>query len=394
MPSPTTEISQSVAPSAVRTQNTVAKLLRDRIASGHYQVGEWLPTERILAEDLNVARRVVRTAVTQLVREGIIERRPNCRPIIRGAEQRQSQDLEPTSVSPISSSNFVALMMWHGGGALEQESNSSQQLIFWGINQTLAEMGYHTAFLDLGRVGTEEENANREAAHLQYIMERGFAGAIFYPYAYRSNHALVQQALQSMPLVMIDRRIAHTETDFVGTANYQSMYDIVMHLVEQGHRRIAYATKCELIQSVEDRLQGYMDAVRDAKIDEVVLTIPPNVLESDWTVVDAVFKLPHELQPTAVAVFNDYAAGGLVDRLQQLGLSVPDDVAVTGFDNIIQTLPGGLELTTVAQPYVEIGKNAAQLLLRRLKDPSALPMSVEIPGKLIVRESSSPKISS
>jgi len=389
-----TEKSPSLPPSAIRAYNTVVKLLRDRINSGHYQIGEWLPTERILAEDLNVDRRVVRAAVNRLIEDGLVDRRPNCRPIVTSvatAEPEVTHASVPAAArDPLSATNLVALIMWHGGGGgLEQQTNTSQQRIFWGINHALINVGYHTVFLDLGQVGGEEDNAEREAAHLKYVMDRGFGGAIFYPYAYRSNHALVQEVLKNTPLVMIDRRIAPIETDFVGTANYQAMYDIVMHLVEQGHRRVAYVTKCEQIQPVQDRLQGYIDAVAKANIDEIVLTIPSRDLDTDWTVIDAVFHLPPEQRPTAAAVFNDYAACELLDHLVELGLSVPEDVAITGFDNIIPAHPNGLGMTTYAQPYEEIGQQAAELLLRRLKDPAAPFVSVELPGKLIVRESSS-----
>jgi len=393
MPPTLTKKSQELPPSAIRAYNAVVKLLRDRINSGHYQIGEWLPTERILAEDLDVDRRVVRAAVNQLVRDSLVDRRPNCRPIVTSAGQNQSGRSESSVSSsardPISASNLVALIMWHGGGGgLEQQTNTSQQRIFWGINHTLIGVGYHTVFLDLGQVGEEKDNAEREAAHLRYVMDRGFGGAIFYPYAYRSNHALVQQVLQNTPLIMIDRRVTPIETDFVGPANYQAMYDTVMHLVEQGHRRIAYVTKCEVIQSVQDRMLGYLDAVRKANINEIVLTIPAQNRDFEWTVVDSVFRLPKGERPTAAAVFNDYAACDLVDHLKGLGLSVPEDVALTGFDNITPSHPNGLGMTTVAQPYEEIGKNAAELLLRRFKDPSSPFTSIELPCKLIVRESS------
>jgi len=384
-----TKKNQSLPPSAIRAHAMVLKLLRDRINSGHYQVGEWLPTERILSEDLNVDRRVVRSAINQLVRDGLVDRRPHCRPVVGEARKERFENFTEDAASLLSPSNFVALIMWHGGGVLEREANTSQRRIFWGINQALADHGYHAVFLDLGQVGEEEDNAMREAAHLQYVMDRGFGGAIFYPYAYRSNQKILQNFMQNRPLVMIDRRIAPLETDFVSTANYQAMYDTVMHLADQGHRRIAYLTKAEQIQPVQDRIQGYVDAVQRNGIDEIILTIPSNNMDCNWKVVEAVFRLPAGERPTAVAVFNDYTATTLLTHLERLGLNVPGDVAITGFDNIIPTLQNGLGLTTIAQPYEEIGKSAAELLLRRLKDPTAPFASKELPGKLIVRESSS-----
>jgi len=94
-----------------------------------------------------------------------------------------------------------------------------------GINQALAGAGLHAVFLDVGRLGTEEQTAEREAAHLRYVLDKGFGGVIFYPYAYRSNQELIREVMRHIPLVMIDRRIAPLETDFVCMANYKAMYD-------------------------------------------------------------------------------------------------------------------------------------------------------------------------
>jgi len=418
IPSTMAETSQGLPLSAVRAYTMVVKTLRERIDSGQYPIGAWLPTERILGEDLNVDRRVVRAAVNQLIWDGYVDRKPHCRPTVIKGKQEQTDTAEPAAASntraplsllvrnlntstqptvaspgrdPLSPSNFVALIMWGGGGVLENQT--SQQRIFWGINQALSGEGYHAVFLDLGQLEDEKENAEREASHLRYVMDRGLGGAILYPYAYRSNQALIHEVMRYVPLVLVDRRIAPLETDFVCTANYKAMFDMVMHLVRQGHQRIAYLTKYEPIQPVQDRTRGYIDAVREANLNEIILPIPSHDAEWDWTAVDAVFSLPEGKRPTAAAVFNDYAAYLFQDRLEHLGLFAPGDVALTGFDNIAPSLQNGLGLTTVAQPYEEMGLNAAQLLLRRLKDPLAPFESIELPGKLIIRESSSSKIS-
>jgi DNA-binding LacI/PurR family transcriptional regulator len=283
--------------------------------------------------------------------------------------------------------------MWHGGGPLEH-AGSSQQRIFWGMNQALMDHGYHAVFLDLGgeRIGSEEENAAREAAHLRYVREQGFGGALFYPYAYRHhNRDLVREVGRSVPLVLLDRKIAGVDADFIGVENHLAMAEATAHLLAQGHRRIAHVTRLEPIHSVQDRLQGYFDAMRgagDVEATEMVLPLPPYGDERYWTLIDAVFRLPPEKRPTAATCVSDYTAVGLAERLERLGLSVPGDVALTGFDNIVPTLPDGTGLTTVAQPYEEIGMRAVELLLRRIRDRRAPSASVELPARLIVRESS------
>ena len=382
---------------ASRVSERVASLLSERIHSRVYGRGEPLPTERTLAADLGVHRRSVRMAIDQLVGEGLVSRRPNCRPTVGppasemdpNAAYQGSKDIPQGS--QISASNLVALIMWHGGGPLEHPS-TSQQRIFWGMNQSLLKIGCHAVFLDLGgQIGSEEENAAREARHLRYVRDQGFGGALFYPYAYRRNHDLVREVSSSIPLVLLDRKIAGADVDFVGGENRKAMFEITEHLIAQGHRRIAHVTRSEPTLPVQDRVQGYLDAMRAAKASEtteMLLTAPPYSDERRWTVLDAVFRLPKELRPTAVACVSDYTAVGLAERLEFLGLSSPGDVALAGFDNIVPTLPNGAGLTTAAQPYEEIGRKAVELLIRRIKNPQAPPVSVELPARLIVRGSS------
>ena len=370
----------------------VAATLAGRIQSGQYGPDTPLPTERVLAADLGVHRRSVRAAIEQLVQEGLVSHQPNCRPTVQ-RPRRGTQAVSSAGTPRISTSNLIALIMWHGGGPLEH-AGTSQQRIFWGMNETLTKASCHAVFLDIGDVlRPEEEIAAQEAEHLRYIQDQGFGGAVFYPYAYRHNCALVEEVSQSVPLVLLDRKIAGVETDFVGVENHGSLAQITQHLAGLGHRRIAYLTGYEPIQPVQDRVMGYLDAVRggnNPELREMVLTMPPQRDARAWTVVDAVFRLPEGQRPTAAACYTDYLAVDLAERLEHLGLSIPEDVSLTGFDGIVPTLPNGLGLTTAAQPYEEMGLAAAELLLRRRENAHLPPKSAEMLAPLVVRASSVP----
>ncbi len=383
-----------------KPEDAVAERLRGQIRSGELRAGDWLPAERRLAEDLKVNRRAVRVAIQELVESGLVLHQPHCRPVIASGGRRAplSENAragggpEPSPESPqeaSAASGFVALLMWHGGGRLER-AMTAQLRIFWGMNQALAETGRHAVFMDLGdNVGTEAQNAAREAEQLRYALRHGFGGAVFYPYAYQSNRALIEEVRRTLPLVAIDRR-GGAETDFVGVDNHGAMYNVVTHLAAQGHRRIAYITKNEQIAAVQERIRGYLDAMRDADLDDMVLPISIRESERKWAVVETIFRLPSAERPTAAAVFNDYCAAQLSERLELLGLSVPGDVAITGFDDIVPALPSGVGLTTAAQPYEEMGRKAVELILRRMADPDAPLVSAALSAPLIIRESSPP----
>lgn len=371
-----------------RAGSNIAGILRERIRSGYYQDGEWLPTERDLTEDLRVHRRVVRGALAQLEQEGFILRRPHCRPVVQtpAGQDRPAQEQPIDTQFP--SSKLVALVMWHGGSL--EEGGTAQQRIFWGMNQALGNAGYHAVFLDLGdQVRSEQENAEREEAHLKYVLNHKFGGAVFYSYAYGRNRDLIREVSRRLPFVLVDRTLAGIEADFVGVENHAAMFDATLHLIANGHRRIAYVTTAEPINPVQDRLQGYVRAMRETfgqNAYEMVLTLPAHE-NPTWRLYETVFALPEDQRPTALLCVNDYIAVGAANRLSNMGLKVPQDVSLIGFDNLVHTLPSGIGLTTVAQRFEQIGKSAAELIVRRLEKPNSPTAHIELAAELIVRDS-------
>lgn len=388
------ETQNSDAPGAATAPERVMDVLYDRIKSGVYPAGELLPSERALATDLGAHRRSIRIAIDQLVEAGLVTRRPHCRPSVASSEESGDQGIVSESSPGIASSQFIALIMWTDSSSLK--TDTGQQRIVWGMNQALLNYGYHSVFLNLGKLGAEAENAENEAKILAYIRDQGFGGALFYPYAYNQNHDLVREVNRKAPLVLLDRNLIGPDMDYVGVQNLEAMKMVTNHLISQGHRRIAYLTQDEYIHPVLDRAQGYSDAmwgIGAAERTEIILTIPRHGDERDWVVVDAVFALPAEQRPTAAVCLTDDLAVRLYERLDRLGLTVPGDVAITGFDNLIPALPNGVGLTTTAQPYEAIGERAVEILIRRINDGSASPVSEELPIELIVRESSlSPRL--
>jgi len=362
--------------------STVAGRLRERIKLGQYMAGDMLPSERGLVEDLQVDRLTVRTAINQLLEEGLLERRRNCRPVIH-----QSANSGPDGSSSshlFSASRLIALIMWHGGQ--QDRTGTAQQHVFWGMNETLGAAGYHSVFLDVGQTSeAHRQNAEREAAHLSYALNYGFGGMVFYPQAYNCNRGLIQEVSQRMPLVLLDRLVPGAQSDFVGSENRKSALDATWHLIDKGHKRIAFVTSGEYVNTVQERLQGYLQAVSDAfplGAYEMVLT-PPLANSPSWPMLDALCKLPEEERPTAIICVNNIEALRVANHLAQFGLSVPKDISLVGFDSVSATLPNGVGLTTVAQSFDEIGRAAANLILRRIQDRSSKIEHVELSTKLV-----------
>ncbi len=150
-------------------------------------------------------------------------------------------------------------------------------------------------------------------------------------------------------------------------------YEATRHLIRLGHRRIAHIQGPLKYQVSHDRYQGYCDALNEAGIH----LDPALVREGDFMPLtgrmcaNAFFDLPAKQRPTAIFAGSDYMAYGAIAAAEQRGLHVPEDIAVVGFDDNPSSAHMQPALTTVRQPFYEMGCQATKLLLALLEAPRA-----------------------
>ena len=203
------------------------------------------------------------------------------------------------------------------------------------------------------------------------------------------------------PVVMLDDQGAPSgSTPWVGADNRIGAYTAVKHLLSLGHRRIGHIKGRAGYQCSEDRFQGYHDALAEAGI----ALDPDLVVQGDFLIsggaacAQRLFALSE--RPTAIFAASDDMASGVLGAAEEAGLRVPDDLALVGFDD---TAPASFmrpSLTTVSQPFFEMGKRATMLLLdavfalRQPVPPSwhtaereNAPVREFLPTRLVVRES-------
>jgi LacI family transcriptional regulator, galactose operon repressor len=202
------------------------------------------------------------------------------------------------------------------------------------------------------------------------------------------------------PVVMLDDQMIPTgTTPWVGADNRTGAYTAVKHLLQLGHRRIGHIKGRIGYECSEDRYRGYCDALAEAGI----ALDPALVVQGDFLVSGGVacahqlFALPE--RPSAIFAASDDMASGVIVAAEEAGLRVPDDVALVGFDD---AAPAGFmrpPLTTIRQPFYEMGKRATTLLLdavNTLRQPlpswhtaqrETAPIREFLPTRLVVRES-------
>lgn len=189
-----------------------------------------------------------------------------------------------------------------------------------------------------------------------------------------------------VPTVLIDRAV-DDDFDQVSTENLQATADLVLHLAQHGHRRIGFVNGRSGIVTSLERLEGYRRGLRMA-----ALAAHPDLIEQGESSVNGAREAVHRLldrqgPPTAIVTGNNLMTIGTLRALREAGLRVPEDVALAGFDDFDWAEFASPPLTVMAQPALELGRIAVDLLLRRLANPSATPQTVRLSPKLMVRAS-------
>jgi len=197
---------------------------------------------------------------------------------------------------------------------------------------------------------------------------------------------------ESVPFVLLNRYLEGIDADCVLNDNRQGAYEATAHLCALGHRRIIHLTGPQQISSVRERLAGYREALEehDIPFDPQLVLRCDLKLEGGYQLAKAAIPTLSP-RPTAVFAYSDLLAIGVLKALRELGLRVPQDIALVGYDDIEFAPFVEPPLTTVAQYAYEIGQKGTEILLEKIHWPEEKewkPQRVVFKPELRVRASS------
>ena len=201
---------------------------------------------------------------------------------------------------------------------------------------------------------------------------------------YRSKRTALPARLANLPTVAIDRPISGFKCDCVLIDNLAATRAATQHLITHGHRRIAFAGYADRIYTVRERIEGYRQSMRQAGLEPDVLSGADDPAEAQRLIRAA---LQREHPPTAFFAANTLVMHGVMQAAQQLGLTVPDDIAMAGFEDFRWAGLVNPGLTVVRQPAEEMGRRAAHMLFERIGGKPGPPQSIVLDTELIIRES-------
>jgi LacI family transcriptional regulator len=185
----------------------------------------------------------------------------------------------------------------------------------------------------------------------------------------------------------LDRELKAARCDSIVVDNRHGGRQATLHLIGGNHRRIGCICGPSNLTSAKERLQGYKDAVSEARlpVDPALIQMGNFHIEGGYEAVQVLLKLSNRI--TAVFAANDLMAVGALRGIAARGLRVPDDVAVVGFDDIALAKYTEPPLTTIKQPIREIGKLATELIMARVNGERREPQNHRLKTNLIVRGS-------
>ncbi|MBQ6641469.1 MAG: LacI family DNA-binding transcriptional regulator [Saccharopolyspora sp.] len=202
-----------------------------------------------------------------------------------------------------------------------------------------------------------------EALYLSLFAEQRVRGVLVTP-ADEHGTSLDSLQRQGIPSVLVDRKISSERCCSVSVDDVAGGALAVRHLVDHGHRRIAYVSGPAHLSQCRDRHVGALQAFRDCDLDEDLLsTIEEPALDVASGRDAGSRLLGRPDRPSAVFCANDLLALGLLQALFAAGVRVPEDIALVGYDDIEFASAAAVPLTSVRQPAHRIGYKAAELLL-------------------------------
>jgi LacI family fructose operon transcriptional repressor len=248
------------------------------------------------------------------------------------------------------------------------------------VEDTAYEQGYSVLMCNT------DENPEKENLYLNILHDENVAGVIFSPT--RQFSASSNNLHSKIPFVIIDRTVDVNKADMVLLDNVGAAYELASHLIDNGYLNLV-GLFGNASTTGKDRHRGFQNALKDHQLAPATAHfIEPRIKHGYDKTMEILSQ--NEL-PDAIFTSNSLLTAGVFQAIRDCKLTIPNDIALVGFD---ETTWGALvnpPITLIAQPTEEIGRTATELLFQRIAEPERAPKTVILKGRLLVRDSSAPR---
>lgn len=349
--------------------------LRQGILRKVWKVGDKLPTESELARKFGCSVGTVNKAVSLLVHNGMIERKPRSGTHVVSDKDSTGIKLDALAFICPSNQHEGVWRAMKGFQAAAQEKKQRMLMLTSGTD-------YQKEVEIIGR-----------------LAEFDVLGAALYPVVPSFSellHFLQVIKTSRFPVVLVGMGVPGQEVSGVAIDGFHAGYTMTRHLIGKRLRKIGFLASRSWSVSVRDRYQGYKWALSEAgiELDEKLVLLNPSMhidfenplaesVEMSQTYLDQV----EHMGVQGVVCYSDFFARGLIQVARKRGLRVPDDLSVVGIDDYATVAEDEVRLTTYRVPYEEMGRVAFELLESRVANPDGAVLEKYVKGDIIVRES-------
>lgn len=248
-----------------------------------------------------------------------------------------------------------------------------------GIEHVAIEHGYQVI------LGDTEDTVEREKEYVNLLLQKQADGMVLL--TARLNKESLEEISKNYPIVLACEYIDGLNVPTVSIDNISSARKATEHLINLGHTKIAHITGSIHVVLSRDRLRGFQQAMisHNLEVESAYIQEGDSSFESGYQ--QMLKLLAIEEPPTAVFAFNDDMAMGAMKAAKERGITVPDNLAIVGFDNIKMSSIIEPKLTTVDQPKYEIGTKAMELLIKLINGELPFKKQIVLKDKLMIRES-------
>jgi len=343
---------------------------------GRQSVGGSRPAKTLQPTIGDVARRA---SVSRATVSRVINRYPHVRPRVRAAVQRAMQALgyRPDRVARSLARRETQTL----GLVVADITNPFYAETARAIVETARGHGYNVILCNTDNLPRLQEE------YVEVLRQRRVDGIIFG--SVFLHDPVVERLVQAgYPCIMYNRRLRSRSGNYIVLDNVGASRELTRHFLKLGHRRIGFISGLRDTSTAVDRLQGYREALRAAGVPRDPGLIRPGAFKAEMAQRAARELLKLRRRPTAIVAGNDLMALGVIQAAEDMGLRVPEDVAVVGFDNIEIASHRDIQLTTMAQQKTEMGRLAVSWILEAIRDPARFmrqPLQQVLAPTLVVR---------
>ncbi|MDG2954841.1 HTH-type transcriptional repressor PurR [Bisgaard Taxon 10/6] len=232
-----------------------------------------------------------------------------------------------------------------------------------------------------------QNNPEKIKNHLEMLVKKRVDGILVMCSEYTPDSLDLMKSFSDLPMVVMDWGPVNPNTDRILDNSFEGGYLAGKHLVDNGHKEIAYLSAELKKTTARKRYEGFLKALHEAGLE----MNPDWLLEGSFEPEDGYECMNRLLaqthRPSAIFCCNDVMALGAISAITEKGFRVPEDFSIIGYDNVHISRFSAPPLTTIHQSKARLGERALQLLFERIQDKSSKRETIEIHPELVIRKS-------